>query len=260
MPYSIQLAKVGVQQAPGAEVYHILPQLQGFEEWAPLWFTIAVVRGQGRTIVINTGFEEEVGHLVEAWRRWHPRADFTRSDEERVPVVLERFDVDPAKVDTVILTPLGAYSTGNISLFPNAEICILRSGWLRLMAPDPDIPRPELFQVIPKKELFYLFEKAWSRMRFLNDEDVVAPGIRTFFSGAHHPSSMAILIETPVGVACYSDSFFKFGNLEKNIPIGVGRSLEEAYRAYARVRQEAQIFIPAYDPEVFDRYPGGRIG
>jgi hypothetical protein len=256
VPYTIQLARVGVQQAPGAELYF----MQRFEEWQPLWFTIAVVRGEGRTVVINTGFEEEVDHLVEAWRRWHPRAEFTRSPEERVPVVLERLAVDPATVDTVILTPLGAYATGNLSLFTRAEICILRSGWVRLVAPPPDLPRPSPVGAFPRSELIHLLTDAWSRVRFLDDEDVVTPGIRTFYAGVHHPTTLAVLIDTPAGIACYSDAFFTFRNIEENVPVGIGRSLDEAYRTYARIRREAQLFIPAYDPAVFDRYPGGRIG
>src|SRR5579871_6389751 len=100
--------------------------MREFEEWEPLWFTTAIIRGEGRTIVVNTGFEEKVDHLIAAWHRWHPRADFTRTPEDRMPAVLERLGIDCSSVDTVILTPLGAYSTGNISLFPNAQICLLR--------------------------------------------------------------------------------------------------------------------------------------
>jgi hypothetical protein len=254
--YTIQLARVGIQQAPGAEIYW----MQKFEEWEPLWFTTAIVRGEGRTIVINTGFEEEVNHLVAAWHRWHPRAEFTRSPEERMPAVLDHLGIDPATVDAVILTPLGAYSTGNISLFPNAQICLLRRGWVRLLAPERDLPRASPVGAFPRSELLHLLTDAWSRVRFLEDEDVVAPGIRTFYAGVHHPSTIAILIDTPSGVACYSDSFFTFRNLEENVPVGIGRDLDEAYRTYARVRGEARLFIPAYDPAVFDRYPGGRVG
>ena len=255
MPYSIQLARVGVQQAPGAELYW----MKDFDVWQPLWFTIAVVRGEGRTILINTGFEEQVDHLVTRWREWHPRAEFTRAPEERLPAVLERLAVDPATVDTVILTPLGPYSTGNISLFARAEICVLRAGWTRLFAPPPDVPRQPLTPTFPRPELISLLTDAWSRLRFLEDEDSVAPGIRTFAADVHHASTMAILIETPRGVACYSDAFFTLRNIEENIPVGIGRNLDEAYRTYARVRREAQLFIPAYDPVIFDRYPGGRI-
>jgi hypothetical protein len=89
---------------------------------------------------------------------------------------------------------------------------------------------------------------------------VVAPGIRTFAAGVHHPSTLAILIDTPAGVDCYSDAFFKFRNIEENIPVGIGRDLDQAFRTYARVRREAQLLIPAYYPAIFERYPGGRVG
>jgi hypothetical protein len=35
--------------------------------------------------------------------------------------------------------------------------------------------------------------------------------------------------------------------------------LEETMKAYDRIRREAKILLPAYDPDVFKRHPGGVI-
>lgn len=255
MPYTIELAKVGSQEAPGPEVFF----MDSFEAWLPLWFTMAIVRGEGRTIALNTGIEADVQHLIEGYPKWHPKAIFARSEEERVERILERLKVDPDDVDTVILTPLGFYSCGNISLFRNARICLLRSGWAALLAPGPFAPDRPPASVIPPAELNHLLTDGWPRVRLLDDEAEIVPGIRTYFTGVHHPSSMGIEIQTARGTALYSDSAFYFRNVEENIPVGIGRNLEEARRAYARMRH-ADLLIPAYDPAVFDRYPGGRIG
>lgn len=256
MPYSIQIFKVGEQIGPTVEVTF----MEGFDTWEPLWFNIAVLRGEGRTVVINTGFPEDVEKLRQAWASWDPRAVFTRHDEEKVPAVLARAGVRPEEVDIVIITPLGGYSTGNISLFKRAQICIHKRGWLRFIAPpEGGMPPPRRDLVMPPSELFYLVTEGMARLRLLEDEDVVAPGIRTYYSGAHHPSSISILIDTPKGVAVYTDSFFKLRNLEQMKPIGVGYNLEEAWTALQRARREATIFIPAYDPELFTRYPDGVI-
>jgi hypothetical protein len=93
----------------------------------------------------------------------------------------------------------------------------------------------------------------------LEDEDTVLPGIKTFFAGVHHRSSMAVCIETSRGTAVYSDSFFKFRNVEENIPVGYVENLEEAFHTYERVRKQAKLVIPAFDPEIFERFPGGVV-
>jgi hypothetical protein len=70
---------------------------------------------------------------------------------------------------------------------------------------------------------------------------------------------MAISVETAKGTVVLGDCFFTYDNLEKNIPIGWAENHREIYAAYARVRDEADIAVPLYDPEVLKRYPNGVI-
>src|SRR5947207_5384359 len=56
-----------------------------------------------------------------------------------------------------------------------------------------------------------------------------------------------------------SDTAFKYGNVETPHPLGIQESMEECHVAYARFRREASVFVPLYDPEVLERFPGGRI-
>jgi hypothetical protein len=35
--------------------------------------------------------------------------------------------------------------------------------------------------------------------------------------------------------------------------------MEECFRTYDRLRSEAAIVVPIYDPDVVERYPGGVI-
>jgi hypothetical protein len=71
---------------------------------------------------------------------------------------------------------------------------------------------------------------------------------------------MAIAIPTKKGRVIISDSFFKYGNIEKDLILGANESVEECRRSYARIRREADITVPLYDPEVLERFPGGVIG
>ncbi len=42
----------------------------------------------------------------------------------------------PNDVDTILLISMGSYSTGNIELFPQAELYMSRLGWTDFVAPE----------------------------------------------------------------------------------------------------------------------------
>jgi len=111
----------------------------------------------------------------------------------------------------------------------------------------------------PPDVLIALVTRCWERVRLLADEDQVAPCIRTWWAGVHHRASVVVEIDTAAGVVAASDAFFYFENVEQDIPLGIGESIEEALRAYARVRKVAARIVPLYDPRVIKHYPGGVI-
>ena len=73
----------------------------------------------------------------------------------------------------------------------------------------------------------------------------------------HHRSSLAVCIDTAAGTVILTDCFFKYGNIEKNRYLGVMESMMEADATWKRIRKEADIYASIYDPEVFERHPGG---
>ncbi len=56
-----------------------------------------------------------------------------------------------------------------------------------------------------------------------------------------------------------TDSFFKYGNIEQGQYLGVMESMMEADATWARIRREAKMTASIYDPEVFRRYPNGKL-
>jgi glyoxylase-like metal-dependent hydrolase (beta-lactamase superfamily II) len=96
-------------------------------------------------------------------------------------------------------------------------------------------------------------------LRLLADEEEVQPGIRVFWAGVHHRSSLAIAIDTAKGTVIVTDCFFKYGNIEAGRYLGVMESMMEADATWSRIRKQADICASIYDPEVFVRFPGGLI-
>jgi glyoxylase-like metal-dependent hydrolase (beta-lactamase superfamily II) len=112
---------------------------------------------------------------------------------------------------------------------------------------------------IPDDVLHYLDIDAPDRLRLLEDEEEVLPGIRAFWTGVHHRSSMAYVINTRKGNLIASDAFFKYRNVEEMIPLGIMESMEECMRAYGRIAGEADALLPLYDPLVPERLARDKI-
>ena len=183
-----------------------------------------------------------------------------RQEIDRPESALARIGLKPGDIDFVLITPLQAYATGNIPLFTKAEVCVSRRGWIE------DFHAPKYHMHIPRKlripddVLHYLEITAPGRLRLLEDEEEVLPGIRAFWTGVHHRSSMAYVIDSAKGNVVVSDCFFKYRNVESMIPLGIMESLEECMRAYERIRKEAGILLPLYDPLVPERLSGKKEG
>lgn len=255
--YEARILKAGEADVPGPEVYW----MSEWNRWETLAFSMVLLRGGGHTVLINTGPPADLTELNEAWTVGYgdPRGAMRRAEDERPEAALRRAGVAPEDVDYVLITPLQSYATANIPLFRRATVCISRRGWIEdFHAPRFAPHQPREFR-IPKDVLIHLVTDGWERVRLLEDEEEVLPGIRASWVGTHHRSSMAYFVETARGVLAISDCFFKFRNLEENIPLGVQESMEECLRAYERIRKWAELALPLYDPEVFTRYPGGRI-
>jgi len=131
MPYSVDVLRVGRQELLGACIYY----MERFDVWEPFIFTMIVARGEGKTVVINSGLPKDLSVLDPFWPRWPGERKIEVNKEEEPLSALSRVGVDPAKVDYLILTPLIYYATSNIELFEHAQICLLKRGWVDFHAP-----------------------------------------------------------------------------------------------------------------------------
>jgi glyoxylase-like metal-dependent hydrolase (beta-lactamase superfamily II) len=235
--------------------------MSDWDNWYTLYFYMVVIRGGGVTMVINTGPPPDLSALNDAWERGagDPRARLARNDDERPRTALSRLGIAPEDVDYVLVTPLQAYATGNIPLFERAQVCVSRRGWIEdLHAPSLPLHVPRELRM-PDDVLRYLMFDARDRVRLLNDEDTVVDGVRAFWAGAHHRSSMVFVIDTPRGRVAVTDTVFHYANLEAMRPLGIAESLQEVFTTYERLRREADFVIPLYDPAVLQRFPGGVV-
>jgi hypothetical protein len=171
---------------------------------------------------------------------------------------LRRIGVKPDDVTHIILTPLQLYTTSNVDRFPNAQICLSKKGWLFFNVTH-NHPHDLRWHYIPKHVFTYMTVDAWDRVRLLEDEDCVVPGIRTWWAGSHHRATIAVEIDSTVGKVVASDAFFNYKNVEENHPIGISENIYESIAAHKRAKDVADHIIPLYDPLVFEKYSDGIV-
>lgn len=256
MSHSIQLFKTGAVDVPAPEVYWMCR----FGEWTRLQFIMAVIRCGDKTVVLNTGFPADIAPIAQAWKDFlGERAVLERPDEWQLETALPAAGIDPNNVDYVLLSPIQLYTTGNLRLFPNAKFCVSRKGWIE------DIIAPSYHHHVPRQgcisdaDLFWLLDSAADRLLLMDDLHELLTGLVCRWIGTHHRSSFTTEVETENGRVILSDCAFHYANIEDNIPLGIAESIIEADAAYRHVRQSADIFIPLYDPLVWERHPDGVV-
>jgi hypothetical protein len=253
--YRVDLLPVAWTEVPGPQVYW----MADWDRQHRFRFQVALIRGHGLTALVNGGpaedltvhFDAEHGFFGEGSHMW-------REDGEFIVDQLERHGLAPADVTHLILTPLTLYTTVNVERFTNARIAISKTGWVHFHVTH-EHPHDARDTIMLPHLTAHLVTDAWPRVRLLEDEDELAPGLRTWWTGAHHRSSICVDVDTDAGLVSITDAVFVLGNLERDHPIGICSSLEEAIVAQRRLRESGAIVLPLYDPGNFERHPGGAV-
>jgi len=146
---------------PGPEVFW----MKHFNQWFPMKIHVVLIQGNGKNILVNSGPPEDyLDRMNDVWREeLGENAHISILHSEVLKEALDGWGVSLKEIDAVIVTPLQAYAIGGIDLFPQAEICISRTGWIDLFAPRHfDARRP---MAVPDRLLQWLLFEAWPQQR-----------------------------------------------------------------------------------------------
>ncbi len=206
-----------------------------------------LVRGGGRTIVVDSGFYRE-----KFLTQWKP-VDFAKPSD-----AVARAGVKPEDVSDLIITHIHWDHADGADLFPKAKIHIqkeeleyysdLAAKGGRRNAADPlDL---EMLQKL----------NAEGRVALVNgDAQEILPGITCYTGGKHTFASQFVAVNTAVGtVILASDNMYLYENLEKHVPIAQTLDAESNLRAQDRMKQLAAApkwIIPGHDPAVMKNFP-----
>lgn len=256
--WTVELLSMGISRLRGPQGYWN----SKWEEMVDLAFvTVLATSSDGTRVLVNTSPPEEtfeVERLFPKMRYLHdvPRGDLQRTEDQRIERALAVRGLTPQDIDLVVLTPLELYTTGTLHRFTSSQIAISRRGWVHFHTMH-EHAHDKRWRKFPKSTLLDLLTDGWDRVRLLDDEQELLPGLRTWWAGAHHRESIAVEFDTSEGVATVTDAFFYLDNLSERLPIGLCESLEESELVMRRIEATADFVIPIHEPKVFELYPEG---
>ena len=212
----------------------------------PLDYFVWLIRGEGREIVVDTGFSAAV-----AARR--------QRDHLRCPTQgLALLNVDSKKIKDVVITHLHYDHVGNFDLFPAATFHLqdreMNYATGRHMA------QPVFSGAFDVEDVVGMVRSNYAgRVRFHDGDAEIAPGVSLHFIGGHTMGLQVARVATRRGwVVLASDASHFYANMEQVRPFPIVFNVADMVEGYTRLRALADSpahIIPGHDPLVLARYP-----
>lgn len=211
----------------------------------PLDYFVWAVVGEGRTFIVDTGFDangaEKRGRTI------------TRTVEEG----LRRIGIACDTVEDVIITHMHYDHAGNRELFPRARYHIQD----REMAycTGRCMCHGTLGHPFEPEDVKAMIDRIFhGRVQFHDGTSSITPGLSVHWVGGHTNGLQVVRVHTARGwVVLASDASHLYANMQQKRPFpvvyNVGDMLE-GYTSVHRLAASAEHVIPGHDPEVLKRY------
>ncbi|MEP1200488.1 N-acyl homoserine lactonase family protein [Tateyamaria sp.] len=205
-----------------------------------------LIRGQGRNILVDTGYDME-----EATARGRP----IRLD----PVeALKPFDLTPQDITEIIVTHLHYDHAGGLHLFPNARLHMQAAEMA--YATGPCMCHDTLRMPFTAGHVCEAVKRLYSGQVIFHDgEAEVADGITLHCIGGHSRGLQAVRVRTQAGwMVLSSDASHFYENFmaRKPFPIVVDlQDMLDGFDTLNRLASAPTLIIPGHDPLVRTYFP-----
>jgi glyoxylase-like metal-dependent hydrolase (beta-lactamase superfamily II) len=177
--------------------------------------------------------------------------------------LLQVIGVSPKDVEAVIISHLHKDHFINPEIYPNAIFYIQRSEfqfWNEEIQRFHAILYPPVANGQPAVDIEALRKlNSDKRVRFLDGDSEIYPGVRAIWFGAHTPGSQGVIVQTNRGQVLYCGDFIcNYRNLDEQIPVGVLTSLVEWLKGIGKIEQmrlPQESIIPGHDPRIMSLFP-----
>ncbi|MET0906931.1 MAG: N-acyl homoserine lactonase family protein [Bradyrhizobiaceae bacterium] len=213
---------------------------------ADLDYFVWLIRGGGRDILVDTGFNEAASRQRKRTLSINP-AD-----------ALVQFGVAADAIRDVVITHLHYDHAGNLDRFPNARFHLqdremayatgrcMCNGLLRHPFSAEDVTLM----------VRHVYDE---RVIFHNGEGEVAPGVTLHRVGGHSDGLQVVRVQTERGpVVLASDASHYYGNMQRRSPFPIVYNVGDmcdGWRTCERLAGHPDRIIPGHDPLVRELYP-----
>ena len=216
-----------------------------------LAFTIWLLRGEGRTVLVDAGFYRD-----KFVQRWKPAAFARPSD------ALAALGLKPEDVSDIVISHVHWDHLDGADLFPRARIWIQADEFAH-HTNDTGAVLDRAIDADDAKMLARL--KAAGRVQLVGgDSTEIIPGITVFTGGKHTYASQFVAVNARLAggrtgtIVLASDNAYLYENLEKHRPIAQTLDSLSNLRAQERMFRLAsapRLVVPGHDMDVFTRFP-----
>jgi len=213
----------------------------------PFEWIFWLIRGEGRTILVDSGFEDE-----ELARRWRIR-EFTPPT-----VRLAELGVAPEDVTDLVLTHAHWDHAGRVDTFPNAQIYLQKVEYDHahsVLGPSKAEGRGMRLEDLNALDA----AGRENRLNLVSGAYTLAPGIEMNLGGSHTPGSQYIKVETRDGkVILAGDTTYLYWNNQRHVPIGTTVDAEDNLATLEKLQRQAGspfLLMPGHDPRVMRWFP-----
>ncbi|MBI2877753.1 MAG: N-acyl homoserine lactonase family protein [Candidatus Tectomicrobia bacterium] len=212
----------------------------------PVAFYLWLIKGPKERILFDAGMTPE------AAKRFN-LSNYTNPQE-----MLAHLKLKPEQIDRVVVSHGHFDHLNGITLFPKARILVQKAFYDAVVAgPKYAFYRQMGFPSQPEDAEALKRSKAQGRLRLMEGDTVIAPGIRALRVDGHFPGHSILVVNTAKGpVVLTSDAVYLYENLEKDWPIGlIMTDLDDVMRGMARVRRLGGVMVPGHDPKIMEKFP-----
>jgi len=216
-----------------------------------LAFTVWLIRGGGRTVLMDAGFYRDKFR-----ERWKPTG-FAKPSE-----ALASIGVKPEDVTDIVISHVHWDHLDGADLFPKARVWLQRdefehytndSGAVLDRAIDAD-----------DAQMLATLKRAGRLQLIPGDSTEILPGITVFTGGKHTFASEFATVRASLAggrtgtIVLASDNAYLYENLERHRPITQSLDTTSNLHAQERMRRlasESRLIVPGHDMDVFVRFP-----